>query len=95
MAHTAATYASVLALLVVGGKAAYESIDRKRLYQFFMSIKDKESGGFLVHDGGYMSGGWLVSPSLSPPHLPPLAPTERPTLEPPTQLLPLQIWSTF
>lgn len=38
--HTAATYASVLALLVIGTPEAYAAIDRRGVYDFFMSIKD-------------------------------------------------------
>ena len=39
--HCAPTYAAVLALLTVGTEEAYASIDRGRVYRFFMSMKEK------------------------------------------------------
>ena len=47
-AHTAPTYASVLALFTCGNEAAYDSIDRPALYRFFMRCKDAKVGAFRV-----------------------------------------------
>ncbi len=57
LSHTAPTYASVNALCIVNGYTSVENsaldvIDREKLYQFFMSLKDEESGGFRVHKDG-------------------------------------------
>eukprot|EP01080_Neovahlkampfia_damariscottae_P008431 gene8431-256_t len=51
MSHLAPTYASVNALTILGTEEAYESINRKTLYQFLSSLKTKE-GGFLLHKDG-------------------------------------------
>ena len=45
--HCAPTYAAVLALLTVGTEEAYESIDRGRVYRFFMSMKEKNGVFFF------------------------------------------------
>lgn len=50
--HCAPTYASVLALCSTGTVEAFQSIDRAGIYNFFLSVHDKESGGFCMHDEG-------------------------------------------
>lgn len=52
ISHGAPTYASVLSLLIVGTKQAYDSIDRAALYSWYLSMKDKSTGGFAMHDDG-------------------------------------------
>ena len=49
--HCAPTYAAILALLTVGTEEAYRSIDRRRVYQFFMSMK-QSNGAFTMHQDG-------------------------------------------
>ena len=49
--HCAPTYAAVLALCLLGSAQAYGSIDRRRLYRFFWSLKHA-SGGFRMHEDG-------------------------------------------
>lgn len=51
MPHAATTYAGVCALLTLGTDEAYRSIDRARLYGFFMGLKNAD-GSFRVHEGG-------------------------------------------
>ncbi|KAH8047780.1 prenyltransferase [Aureococcus anophagefferens] len=51
LAHCAPTYAASLAIAVLGTRRAYESVDRKGLYAFLLSMKDP-SGGFRMHDDG-------------------------------------------
>ena len=51
MSHLAPTYAAINALTIIGTEEAYESINRKTLYEFFTSLKTKE-GGFLLHKDG-------------------------------------------
>ena len=51
LSHCAPTYAAVLSLMVVGTEAAYEAIDRRVLYRWFMARKHP-SGGFCMHDDG-------------------------------------------
>ena len=51
IAHCAPTYAAVLALCTVGTVDAYECIDRKAIYRFFLHMRHS-SGGFTMHDGG-------------------------------------------
>ena len=48
LAHTAPTYAAVLALFTIGTEEAYESIDRRAMYRFFMRCKDPDTGCFRV-----------------------------------------------
>ena len=74
MAHCATNYAAVLALCIIGGastfydddvrRAAYDAIDRKALYKWFLSLRQEfsvtsKSGvvvgkrvGFRMHDDG-------------------------------------------
>lgn len=53
LSHCAPTYAAVLALLIVGTEAAYQVIDRPALYRWFLARKHP-SGGFCMHDDGYV-----------------------------------------
>ena len=52
--HCAPTYAAVLALLTVGTEEAYASIDRGRVYRFFMSMKEK-NGEFDFFSFSFLS----------------------------------------
>lgn len=54
LSHCAPTYAAVLALLIVGTEEAYRIIDRPALYRWFLARKHP-SGGFCMHDDGYVS----------------------------------------
>lgn len=49
--HLATTYATVLAIALVGGEDAYEVIDRKALWRWLCSLKQPD-GGFRVCVGG-------------------------------------------
>ncbi|OMP86445.1 Protein farnesyltransferase subunit beta [Diplodia seriata] len=49
--HVIGSYASVLALVAVGGEEAYELIDRKAMWHFLGRMKQID-GGFTVTDGG-------------------------------------------
>ncbi|KAJ1792311.1 CAAX farnesyltransferase (FTase) subunit beta [Coemansia sp. RSA 2167] len=49
--HLAGTYASVMALVLVGGDDAFASINRERMYEWLMTMK-REDGAFAVHEGG-------------------------------------------
>ena len=51
MAHCAPNYAAVLALCTLGTRKALDIIDRKKMYSFFLSVKDA-SGGFRMHHDG-------------------------------------------
>ncbi|KAF2841837.1 CaaX farnesyltransferase beta subunit Ram1, partial [Patellaria atrata CBS 101060] len=50
-AHLATTYATVLALCMVGGRDAYDSIDRKAMWHWIGSMKQRD-GGFTMCTGG-------------------------------------------
>jgi protein farnesyltransferase subunit beta len=52
ISHLAPTYAAVNALAICGTKEAYDMIDRKTLYSFLLSVRDKENGGFLMQHMG-------------------------------------------
>lgn len=52
VSHTATTYASVLTLCELGDVDSLAVIDRSALYRFFMGLKDKNTGAFMVHRGG-------------------------------------------
>ena len=52
LAHTAPTYAACLSLAIVGTPEAYETVDRRRLYQYFWSMKDPTTGAFAAHESG-------------------------------------------
>lgn len=49
--HLATTYAVVLALSLVGGEEAYEVIDRRAMWRWLCSLKQRD-GGFQVAMGG-------------------------------------------
>ncbi|KAF2136717.1 uncharacterized protein K452DRAFT_237052 [Aplosporella prunicola CBS 121167] len=49
--HVITSYATVLALVTVGGEEVYELIDRKALWHWLGSMKQKD-GGFTVTKGG-------------------------------------------
>jgi protein farnesyltransferase subunit beta len=51
MAHLAPTYAAVNILAMYGGEDAFGIVDRKKLYAWLMTLKQKD-GGFLMHHGG-------------------------------------------
>lgn len=50
-AHLLPTYASVMALAITSLPEAWERIDRKGMYEFFMSCK-RDDGSFVVCHGG-------------------------------------------
>ncbi|KAI1327363.1 terpenoid cyclases/Protein prenyltransferase [Xylariaceae sp. FL0255] len=49
--HLATTYATVLALAIVGGDAAYEVIDRRAMWKWLCTLK-QPNGGFRMTLGG-------------------------------------------
>ncbi|KAF2465432.1 terpenoid cyclases/Protein prenyltransferase [Lindgomyces ingoldianus] len=49
--HLAATYAAVLSLVIVGGTEAYDSINRKSMWQYLGQMKQLD-GGFTMSPGG-------------------------------------------
>lgn len=49
--HLATTYATVLALAIVGGESAYQLIDRRAMWKWLCSLKQPD-GGFRVTLGG-------------------------------------------
>lgn len=49
--HLATTYATVLALMLVGGEGAYEVIDRRAMWKWLCSLKQAD-GGFQLVVGG-------------------------------------------
>ncbi|KAH8201432.1 hypothetical protein TruAng_004432 [Truncatella angustata] len=49
--HLATTYATVLALAIVGGEDAYEVIDRRSMWKWLSSLKQPD-GGFSMSLGG-------------------------------------------
>lgn len=51
MSHLAPTYAVVLSLAMVGGEAALEVVDRKAMWRWLGTIKQR-SGGFQMFIGG-------------------------------------------
>jgi prenyltransferase beta subunit len=51
IAHCAPTYASICALLTSGITEGYKVINRPKLYNFLLSMKQKD-GGFSMHIGG-------------------------------------------
>lgn len=51
--HVASTYAAVLAICTIGTEEAYNIIDRKKLYDFLLSVRNPErKGSFLMHVKG-------------------------------------------
>ncbi|XP_057983831.1 protein farnesyltransferase subunit beta isoform X2 [Malania oleifera] len=51
--HLATTYAAVNSLITLGSDKSLSSINRGKLYMFFLRMKD-QSGGFRMHDAGEM-----------------------------------------
>ncbi|KAF2493244.1 terpenoid cyclases/Protein prenyltransferase [Lophium mytilinum] len=49
--HLAGSYAAVLSLIIVGGKEAYDMIDRKTMWHFLGNMKQAD-GGFTMAPGG-------------------------------------------
>ncbi|KAI0602149.1 prenyltransferase and squalene oxidase [Biscogniauxia sp. FL1348] len=49
--HLATTYATVLALTIVGGESAYEVIDRRAMWKWLCTLKQRD-GGFRMSIGG-------------------------------------------
>lgn len=49
--HLATTYATVLALMLVGGEGAYDVIDRRAMWKWLCSLKQAD-GGFQMVVGG-------------------------------------------
>ncbi|KAF9580425.1 hypothetical protein BGW38_002940 [Lunasporangiospora selenospora] len=50
--HVAATYAAVNVLAIIGTREAYELIDREKLFEFFMRVKQSGEGSFKMMVGG-------------------------------------------
>ncbi|XP_061072903.1 protein farnesyltransferase subunit beta-like [Conger conger] len=50
-AHLAPTYAAVSALCIIGTQEAYDVIDREKLLDFLLSVKQPD-GSFVMHVGG-------------------------------------------
>ena len=80
--HLAATYAAVLSIVMVGGKEAYDSINRKNLWHFLGQLKQSD-GGFNMTTGGEedIRGAYCALTVLSllniPMDLPPDAPARK------------------
>ncbi|KFA61506.1 hypothetical protein S40285_04538 [Stachybotrys chlorohalonatus IBT 40285] len=51
LSHLATTYATVLALALVGGEEAYEVVDRRSMWKWLCSLKQPD-GGFQMAVGG-------------------------------------------
>ena len=51
MSHLAPTYATVNALVILGGEEAYQIIDRKALVRWMNTLR-LEDGSFIMHVGG-------------------------------------------
>lgn len=51
LSHLAVSYAAVLSLVIVGGKEAYEMIDRKAMWHWLGNVKQRD-GGFTMASGG-------------------------------------------
>jgi protein farnesyltransferase subunit beta len=51
IAHLAPTYAAVNTLALFGGDEAFEAVNREKLYEWLLSLKQSD-GGFLMHHGG-------------------------------------------
>ena len=51
MSHLAPTYAIILALAIVGGREALDVVDRKAMWKWLGSLKQRD-GGFQVTVGG-------------------------------------------
>lgn len=79
MAHLAPTYGTILALAMVGGTEAYESVNRRTMWHYLGRMKQAD-GGFTMADGGEedVRGAFCALVVLSllnlPMELPPDAP---------------------
>jgi len=51
LSHLAPTYAAVHALCIVGLEAGYDIIDRRKMYSWLMSLKQRD-GSFVMHVDG-------------------------------------------
>lgn len=53
IAHLAPSYASVCALVSLGGEEALRAVDRQAMYEFLcrMAISPAQGGGFCIHKG--------------------------------------------
>ncbi|KRX10683.1 Terpenoid cyclases/protein prenyltransferase alpha-alpha toroid [Pseudocohnilembus persalinus] len=49
--QVASTYAAILTLIMIGTKEAYDLIDRKLLYQFFLRMKNKDGSVSMADQG--------------------------------------------
>jgi protein farnesyltransferase subunit beta len=52
LSHLAPTYAAVNSLMICGTEKAYKCINRKKLYNFFLNLKNKKTGAFTMHKYG-------------------------------------------
>ncbi|GME47222.1 protein farnesyltransferase subunit beta [Neofusicoccum parvum] len=91
--HVICSYASVLALIIVGGEEAYNLTDRKSMWHFLGRMKQAD-GGFTVAAGGEedVRGAYCAMVIISllnlPIELPPDAPARASGLETFTDVLP-------
>ncbi len=49
--HIASTYAGILALAIAGDGESFNKLDRKKMYEWLMKLKQKD-GSFVMHVGG-------------------------------------------
>jgi protein farnesyltransferase subunit beta len=72
MSHLATTYATILALTMVGGEDAYDVVDRKNMWKWLCTLKQPD-GGFQMAVGGEedvrYAGPVPILPSSPPPLL--------------------------
>eukprot|EP01101_Sappina_pedata_P009941 TRINITY_DN6145_c0_g1_i1.p1 TRINITY_DN6145_c0_g1~~TRINITY_DN6145_c0_g1_i1.p1 ORF type:complete len:378 (+),score=91.13 TRINITY_DN6145_c0_g1_i1:1-1134(+) len=52
LSHLAPSYAAVNALVTLGTPEALAVVNRPKMYQFLMKMKDTEIGGFRIHEDG-------------------------------------------
>lgn len=62
--HLATTYATMLALTLVGGDEAYEVVDRRSMWKWLCSLKQRD-GGFTMAIGGEEDVRYVFSLLLS------------------------------
>ncbi|KFH41232.1 Protein farnesyltransferase subunit beta-like protein [Hapsidospora chrysogenum ATCC 11550] len=77
--HLATTYATVLALALVGGDAAYEVVDRRSMWRWLSSLKQPD-GGFQMCVGGEedVRGAYCAAVTISLLNLPLDLPSDSP-----------------
>lgn len=51
LGHAASTYAGILALTIVGDESVWSEIDRKKMYEWLLTLK-QDDGSFVMHIGG-------------------------------------------